>query len=48
MTTTAMTTTKNDLDDYNGDGEKCDKIKTETTKKPKTKTPTMTTKTTKS
>ena len=46
MTTTAMTTTKNDLDDYNGDGEEGDEGKTETTKKPKTKTPTMTTQTT--
>ena len=32
MTTTAMTTTKNELDDYNGDGEEGVEVKTETTK----------------
>ena len=42
-TTTAMTR----LDDYNGDGEEGGEVKTETTKEPKTKRPTMTTKATK-
>ena len=35
---------KNRLDDYNGDGEEGGEVKTETTKEPKTKRPTMTTK----
>ena len=39
---------KNRLDDYNGDGEEGVEVKTETTKEPKTKRPTMTTKATKS
>ena len=39
---------KNEIEDYNGDGEEGVEVKTETTKEPKTKRPTMTTKATKS